>query len=104
LHSQTCRCHFQTCRQYSQLLCGAPEVLYGTPKCTQAYNNLSHRTHGLVIREPRYFDGWLECPPRVQYTPDIDVSKYTLHFLSDIPGDFWWQKYILLIYLLFNNF
>jgi len=104
LHFQTCRWGFQTCRRQSQLRCGASEVPSGAPKCFQAYYNHSHISHGLVIREPSYSEGWLECPPRVWYSSDIDISKFTLHILSDTPGGFQWLKYIKLIYLLINNF
>jgi hypothetical protein len=39
-----------------------------------------------VIRDSIYSEGRPECPSRVQYSPEIDDSKFTLHTLSDTPG------------------
>jgi len=51
----------------------------------------------LVASAPSYSEGHQECPPRVEYSPEIDASKFTLHILSDTPGGFQWLKYILLM-------
>jgi hypothetical protein len=40
----------------------------------------------LVVGAPRYSEGWQKCPPRVGYSPEIDVSKFTFYILSDTPG------------------
>jgi len=53
----------------------------------------------LVSGTPTHSEGQQECPPRVQYTPEIDASKFTLHILSDTPEGFQWLKYILLMQL-----
>jgi len=70
----------------SQALPGTPRVVVGAPR--------------LVTGTPGYSEGRQECPPRVWYSPEIDPSKFTLHILSDTPGGFQWQKYILLMYIL----
>jgi len=87
-----------TCRRRSLVLPGAPNVLSGSPMCSQTYHNHSHGTHVVVIRDLRYSECWLECPPRVWYRSAIDASKFTLHILSDTPGGYQWLKYILLMY------
>jgi len=51
-----------------------PRLVVGTPT--------------LVAGAPSYSEGRQECPPRVSYSPEIDASKFTLHILSDTPGDF----------------
>jgi len=87
----------QACRQRSQALPGAPKVLSGAPRCFQTYHNHSNGTPVPVIRDPSYSEGLLECPPMVWYSPEIDISKFTLHILSDTPGGSQWLKYILLM-------
>ena len=86
--TQTCRRRSQTCRWCSQVLAGAPKVLSGAPRCSQTYQNHSHGTPAPGIRNPTYSEGRPECPPRVSYSPEIDASKFTLHIISDTPGDF----------------
>jgi len=51
----------------------------------------------LVITDPSYSKGCLECSPRVWYSPEIDASKYTLHILSDTPGGSQSLKYSVLM-------
>jgi len=51
----------------------------------------------LVIRDPSYSEGQLECPPRVWYSPQIDTSKFTLHILSDTSGGSQGPRYSLLM-------
>jgi len=79
------------------VLPGAPKVLSAAPRCSQTYHNHSHGTPVPVIRDPSYSEGRPECPPKVWYSPDIDPSEFTLHILSDTPGDFQWLNYILLM-------
>jgi len=81
----------------SVTLPGAPKVLSGTLMSSQSYHNHSHSSPVPVMRDPSYSQGRLECPPRVWYSPEIDASKFTLHILSDTPGDSQWLKYILLM-------
>jgi hypothetical protein len=52
----------------------------------------------LVAGAPSYSEGRLECPASIWYSPEIDISKFTLHILSDTPGGVQWLKYILLIH------
>jgi len=87
----------QTCRRRSQVLPGAPNVLSAAPRCSQTYHNHSHGTPVPVIRDPSDFEGQLESPPIVWYSPEIDASKFTLHILSDTPGGSQWLKYVLLM-------
>jgi len=54
----------------------------------------------LVAGTPSYSEGQQEFPPRVRYSPEIDVSKFTLHILSDTPRRLQWQKFILLMWQL----
>jgi len=96
--SQTCCRRSLTCLRCSQVLPGAPKVLSGAPRCSQTYHNHCHGTPEPVIRDPSYSEGRPECPPGVWYSPEIDVSKYTLHILSDTPAGFQWLKYILLMF------
>jgi len=83
----------------SLALPGAPKVFSAAPRCSQTYHNHSPDTPVPVIRYSNYFEGQLECPPRVWYSPDIDPSKLTLHILSDTPGRSQWLKDILLMLL-----
>jgi len=93
----SCRC-FQMCHLRSRAVPGAPKVLSGTPRCFQTYHNHSHRCLVRIIRDHRYSDGRPECPPMVQYFPDIDASKFTLFIHSDTSGSYKGLKYILLMY------
>jgi len=95
--SQTCRRRSQTCNRRSQVFPGAPKVLSGAPRCSQTYHNHSHGTPVPVIRDLRDSKGRPECPRMVWYSLEIDTSKFTLHILSDTPGDFQRLKYILLM-------
>jgi len=87
----------QTCCWRAHVLPGASKVLSGALRCSQTYHSLAHGTSVPVIRDPRYYEGRPECPPRVWYSPEIDTYKFTLHILSDTPGGFQWLKYILLM-------
>ena len=69
----------------SPALLGAPRVVVSAPR--------------VVAGTPSYSEGRQECPPRVWYSPEIDASKFSLHILSDTPGGFQCQYYILLMYL-----
>jgi len=97
--SEAGRQRTQTCRWVTQMLPGAPDVLSGTPRCSQIYLNHSQRTPVPVIRELSYSKGRPECPPRVWYSPELDPSKFTLRILSDTPGGSQWLKYILLMWI-----
>ena len=74
------------------------KVLSGAPRCSQTSHNHSNDTSVAVIRDSSYSEGRPECCPRVWYSPDIDTSKFTLHFFSDILGGFQWLKYISLMW------
>jgi len=77
-----------------------PNVLSGTPRCSQISSNHSHGTPVLVITDPSYSKCLQECPPRVWYSPEIDASKFILHILADPVGGFQRLQYILLMYIL----
>jgi len=82
-HSQR-RCSFsQTALLWFEVLPDMSPALPGTP--------------WLVVGAPSYSEGRQECPPRVWYSPEIDASKFALPMLSDTPGGFQWQRYILLM-------
>jgi hypothetical protein len=66
----------------SPVLPGAPMLVVSAPR--------------LVVGTWSYSDGRQECAPRVSYSPEIDASKFTLHILSDNPGDSKRLNYILL--------
>jgi len=66
------------------VLPGAPKLVVGAPR--------------LVAGAPSYSEGRQECPPRVLYSPEIGVSNFTLHILSDTVGGFQFLKYILLMW------
>jgi len=74
-----------------KFVAGAPKFVAGTPRFVAGAPRVA-------ISAPSYSEGRQECPPRVWYSPEIDASKFTLHILSDTPGDFQWLKYILLMY------
>jgi hypothetical protein len=50
-----------------------------------------------VAGPPNFSEGRQEFPPRVWYSPEIDLSKFTLHILSHAPGRFQGLRYILLM-------
>jgi len=83
--SQTALLWFEVLPDLSPALPGLLLALPGTPR--------------LVVGAPSHSECWQDCPPKVWYSPEIDASKFTLHILSDTPGDFQWQKYILLMHL-----
>ena len=91
------RCTQVCCRRSHVLPC-APKVLSSASTCSQTYDNHSDGTHGPMVRDHRHCEGWLECPPRVRYSPEIDLCKFILHLLSDTPGGSRWPVYILLMY------
>jgi hypothetical protein len=92
-----CRCA-QVCCSLLQVLQGATKLLSGTLRCCQSYLNYSNYTAVPVSRERRYSDGQPECPPRVSYSLEIDVSMFRLQILLDTPAVWRWVKYILLMY------
>ena len=94
-----CRRYSQACRWGSLVLIDAPKVLSGTQRCSQTDHNHSHGTPVPVIRDLSYSKDWLECPPRVRFTPEIDASKFSLHIPSDCSGGSQRLKYILLMCL-----
>ena len=51
----------------------------------------------VVVGALSYSEGRQECIPKVWYSSEIDAFKFILHILSDTPGGFQWQKYILLM-------
>ena len=81
---------------------GVPRLVTRAPRCSQTYQNHSHRTHVPVIRDHSDFLGQPECPPMVWHSPEIDTSKFTFHILSDTPGGYQWLKYILLMSVKFR--
>jgi len=76
--------------------CG-PWYITSTRTCFQTLHNHSHGTPVPVIRYPSHSEGRPECTPRVWYSPELDVSKFTLHILSDTPAASERLKYILLM-------
>ena len=74
-----------------------PHWLCDSPRCSQTHPNCTQRTPVPVIRDPSHSEGWLECPPRVWFSPEIDASTFTLRLLSHTPGGSQWLKYILLM-------
>jgi len=74
-----------------------PYWLCDGSRCSQSFHNCSHGAPVLVIRDPSYSVGRLECPPRVWYSAEIDTSKFTCHILSVTPGGSQRLKYILLM-------
>jgi len=99
-YSQACHRRSQTCRRHSQVIPGAPEVLSGAARCSQTYHKYSHGTPVPVVLDSSYSEGRPECPPMLWYSPEIDVSKFILHSLSDTAGGFQRLKYILLMLIL----
>jgi len=97
-YSQACRLGSQTWCRCSQVLPGAPKHLSDVLRCFQTYHNHSHGTPGPAMRDPSYSNSWLECPPRVWYSPEIDASKFALHMFSDTPEESEWLNYILLMW------
>jgi len=95
--SQDCRWHSQASCQHSQVLHCATKGISGARRFSQTYHIHSHGTSVPVIRDPSYTEGQQECPPRVWYSPEIEVSKFSLHILSDTPGGSQWLKYIVLM-------
>jgi len=71
----------------SATLRGAPKVLSGTLMSSQNAHTYSHDTPLPVIRDPSDSQSRPEHSTRVWYSSEIDVSKFTLHTLSDTPGD-----------------
>jgi len=76
---------------------GAHHVLCGITRCFHTSLNDSDGPPVLVIRDPSYFHSRQEYPPKVWYFPEIDISKFTFHILSDTPLGSQCIKYILLI-------
>ena len=95
--SPTAQRWFEVLPDLSAALPGAPNVLSSALRCSQTYHNHSHGTPVPVIRYLSYSEGRPQCPPIVWYSPEIDVSKFTLHILSDTSGGFQRLKYILLM-------
>jgi hypothetical protein len=91
-HSQRRCCFSQTALLRFEV---PPHMLLGLPGARMIVIG----TQGLIASAPSYSEGRQECPPKVSYSPEIAVSKLTLHILSDTPGGFQWLKYILLMYL-----
>jgi len=87
----------QACCRRSQMLPGAPKVSSGTPRYSQNHLNHSHGTPVPVVRDLSYSEGRPESTPRVWYASQIDTSKFTLRIISDTPGVFQWLKYILMM-------
>jgi len=77
----------------------APRLVASAPMCSQTYHKHSHGTPLPVFKNPSCSEGWPECLSTVWHSAEIDVSKFTLHILSDTSGGFQWLKYILLMYL-----
>jgi len=71
--------------------------LGGSPRCSQISHNRSHGAPVPVIGDPSSSNGRPECPPRVWFSPEIDISKFTLRLLSDTPGGSQSPKYISLM-------
>jgi hypothetical protein len=95
--SQTCHRHSQVLPEVSSALPGAPKVLTCTLRCSSTCHNHYPGTPVPVTRNPSYSEGRQVCHFRVCYFSEIEVSKFTLHILSDTPGVILWLKYILLL-------
>jgi len=95
--TKTRRQRTQTCHRCSQVLPGAPKVLSGAVRCSRTYHNHFSGTPVPGIRDLSYSEGRPECCRRVWYSPEFDESKFTLHILSNTPGDFQRLKYNLLM-------
>jgi hypothetical protein len=107
---------FQTGRQHTKVSCLCSRVccrplhlfadVYiicsGTEHCSQTYRNDFHGTHDSVVGDLRYSEDWLECPPRVWYSPEIDAFKFTLHILSDSLGCSQRLQFILLMQICYK--
>jgi len=105
-HSQTCQWHFHllagliwTLPDLSLVLSGAIKVLSGASWWSHTYHNPCYSMPVPVIIASSDSAGQQKCPPRVWYSPAIDIFKFALHILSDNPGDFQRLKYILLVCL-----
>jgi hypothetical protein len=75
----------------------APKVVPITPIVVIYQSSEIAVTRVPFIRDPSYCEDRLECPPRVQYYPEITAFKFTLHCFTDSPGVFKRLKYIVLI-------
>jgi len=91
------RQHSQVHPKVSPALQGAPKRIPITPILLLYQLWEIPVTPVPVVRDQIYSEGWLKCPPKVWYSPEIDASKFTLHILSDTPGSFQRLKYILLM-------
>jgi len=95
--SQIRCCFAQTALLWIEVL---PEMSQALPDLSPALPVALRLVVGapkLVVGAPSYSEGRQECPPTVRYSPEIDASKFSLHILSDTPGGFQWQKYVLLM-------
>jgi len=95
--SKACHRHFQMCGWHTQVHPDVPKVPSATLRCSHTYHNYFCNPPVEVIRDPSYYEGWLECHPRVPFPSEIDASNFTLPILADTPGGFKCLKYILLM-------
>jgi len=51
----------------------------------------------VLIEHPNYSECWQLYSRMIQYSPEIDASKFTLHIISDTPAGILIIKYILLM-------
>ena len=76
---------------------GTPKVVSSSPTCSQTYSNISPCTAVPVIRYSSYSEGRPECPPRVWYSLESDISQFTFHILSDTAGVCLGLKYMVVM-------
>jgi hypothetical protein len=92
------RQHIQVHPKFSPALRQVPKLITITPWVLLYQSTQTSVTPVLVIRDPRYSEDQPECPPTVWYSSEIDALKFTLHILSNTPGVFQRQNYILLMW------
>jgi len=94
-----------------RLVVDTPMHVTGTLRCFQVHLKFSPvlrgdfklntiTSMGLLYQSSEilgYSNGRPECPPRVQYSPEIDASKFTFHTFSDTAGGVQWLRFILLM-------
>jgi len=91
------RQHSHVHQKFSLALRRAPNHNPITPVLLLDQSSENPVTSVPVVGDPSYSEGQPECPPWVQYSPEIDASKFTLHILSDTPGVIQRLEYILLM-------
>jgi len=65
---------------------GSARVVVGAPMVVVGALMVVVGVPMVLIGAPSYSTGRLQCPPRVEYSFDIDPSIFTLHILPDTAG------------------